>query len=627
MKRKIAIFGAGIAGLTVADALIDRGFAVTVYEKDSSAGGMAKSKRTPQLNIPTEHSWRGYAPFYYNVFEVMKRIPINTEHFEQSLYTIDEVSKHNTLNSLWTYHKGKVYDITKFVPLHPGGSIISNAGGKDLEATWRSYGLEWHLHDKSVLRTLEKYRIGTLVESHANTGTAEDVYMDTVDTKADTANLSVFDLGLKHDPIKFYLLPDNPRIHPRDYPFLWYTFLKCAIADKRKNVYYNTRFLDAIRDRVEGDTYKYLVHFIAGPGYGFDVNTISLGHFASFIERSYEHRHSGWYVANAPTSEAWIDPWVRHLEKKGVKFVFNTSLTLVNVHGDIVQSCEVVNNLGTRSTITSDYYCISINPNVAVDVFHRSPSLNRLHEQFSGLKTVNNQVGFVIAFGTKIDLPQNSAYVLMNSKLNITLYPQDIHWNQNVSLGEGVKSLWSGTCIQPGHLGELNSLDDVKKAILDEVLKEVINGIRLSERRQDILSVEIYDEWEVVDGKLVAKNKKWVNNIANEPFRPSAKTHIHNMTLAGAHCATSTVVWSMEGAVESGKLAANVILEKVGLPNTPVHIHMSGLLVRIFQCIDNVLFDLGLNNAINIFVFAIIIYALTKITKRNTNTTTQNPTN
>ncbi|NBP13200.1 FAD-dependent oxidoreductase [bacterium] len=601
MKRSVAVFGAGIAGLTVADALVDRGFAVTVYEKDSSAGGMAKSKRTPKLNIPTEHSWRGYAPFYYNVFQVMKKIPINTEHFEQKLYTIEEVAKHSTLNSLWTYHKDKVYDITQFVPLHPGGSIIVNAGGKDLEATWRSYGIEWHLHDKSVLRILEKYRIGTLVEPHTN------------------ANLSVYDVGLKHDPIQFYLLPDNPRIHPRDYLFLWYTFLKCAIADKRKDVYYKTRFLDAIRGRVESDTYKYLVYFIAGPGYGFDVNTISLGHFANFVERSYEHRYAGWYVASAPTSEAWINPWVKHLEKKGVKFVYNTSLTRVNVHAESVQSCEVQEPLGESSLITSDYYCISINPNVAVDVFCKSPSLDQLHKQFSGLKTVNNQVGFVIAFRTKIDLPKNSAYVLMNSKLNITLYPQDVHWNQNVSLGEGVKSLWSGTCIQPGHLGELGSLDDVKNAILDEVLEEVINGVRLSERRQDILSVEIYDEWEVIEGKLVAKNKKWVNNIANEPFRPSAKTHLDNLTLAGAHCATSTVVWSMEGAVESGKLAANVILEKLGLPNTPVHTHRSGLLIHLLQCIDNVLFDLGLNNAINVFVVAIVIYALTRIRNTTTN--------
>ena len=41
----IAIFGAGIAGLTIALELVKKGFNIKVYEKDSLAGGMAKSER------------------------------------------------------------------------------------------------------------------------------------------------------------------------------------------------------------------------------------------------------------------------------------------------------------------------------------------------------------------------------------------------------------------------------------------------------------------------------------------------------------------------------------------------------------------------------------------------------
>ena len=41
----ISIFGAGIAGLTCALELVEKGFNITIYEKDNLPGGMAKSKR------------------------------------------------------------------------------------------------------------------------------------------------------------------------------------------------------------------------------------------------------------------------------------------------------------------------------------------------------------------------------------------------------------------------------------------------------------------------------------------------------------------------------------------------------------------------------------------------------
>jgi cytochrome b involved in lipid metabolism len=36
-------------------------------------------------------------------------------------YTLAEVSVHNTQNSCWTTIAGKVYDLTNFISMHPGG--------------------------------------------------------------------------------------------------------------------------------------------------------------------------------------------------------------------------------------------------------------------------------------------------------------------------------------------------------------------------------------------------------------------------------------------------------------------------------------------------------------------------
>ena len=72
---KIIIFGGGISGLTTAHILVQKGFQVELYESEPIIGGMARSRREPFTEIPTEHSWRGYAPFYRNFYHIAQQIP------------------------------------------------------------------------------------------------------------------------------------------------------------------------------------------------------------------------------------------------------------------------------------------------------------------------------------------------------------------------------------------------------------------------------------------------------------------------------------------------------------------------------------------------------------------------
>lgn len=75
--RMVAVFGAGVAGLTAAHELADRGFSVTVYER-KALGGKARSIPVPNsgaVPLPGEHGFRFFPGFYRNVTDTMRRIP------------------------------------------------------------------------------------------------------------------------------------------------------------------------------------------------------------------------------------------------------------------------------------------------------------------------------------------------------------------------------------------------------------------------------------------------------------------------------------------------------------------------------------------------------------------------
>lgn len=80
MSKKIAVFGGGIAGLTAAHELVERGFEVTVYEKNDILGGKARSfllngNLNPTMQYAGEHGFRFFLHWYENFHDTLKRIP------------------------------------------------------------------------------------------------------------------------------------------------------------------------------------------------------------------------------------------------------------------------------------------------------------------------------------------------------------------------------------------------------------------------------------------------------------------------------------------------------------------------------------------------------------------------
>ncbi|MEO7108486.1 MAG: FAD-dependent oxidoreductase [Rhodoferax sp.] len=83
----VIIIGGGVAGMSAAHELAERGFQVDIYERNPKyVGGKARSvdapgtnKIDPQLFLPGEHGFRFFPGFYKHVTDTMKRIPVGDE--------------------------------------------------------------------------------------------------------------------------------------------------------------------------------------------------------------------------------------------------------------------------------------------------------------------------------------------------------------------------------------------------------------------------------------------------------------------------------------------------------------------------------------------------------------------
>lgn len=81
MSNRVAVLGGGVAGLSAAHELIERGFDVTVYERKDVFGGKARSLSVPNTGVdgrkdlPGEHGFRFFPAFYKHLPDTMMRIP------------------------------------------------------------------------------------------------------------------------------------------------------------------------------------------------------------------------------------------------------------------------------------------------------------------------------------------------------------------------------------------------------------------------------------------------------------------------------------------------------------------------------------------------------------------------
>ena len=94
---RVAILGGGVAGLTAAHELAERGFEVVVLESRDIPGGKARSLPVPgsatagRADLPAEHGFRFFPGFYQHIPDTMRRIPAGPKSVVDHLVGADRI--------------------------------------------------------------------------------------------------------------------------------------------------------------------------------------------------------------------------------------------------------------------------------------------------------------------------------------------------------------------------------------------------------------------------------------------------------------------------------------------------------------------------------------------------------
>lgn len=59
------------------------------------------------------------------------RMQAKVQNPDSICYTVEEVAAHSREDDCWTVYEGRVYDVTEYAKVHPGGRKIFLGKGKD----------------------------------------------------------------------------------------------------------------------------------------------------------------------------------------------------------------------------------------------------------------------------------------------------------------------------------------------------------------------------------------------------------------------------------------------------------------------------------------------------------------
>ena len=447
-------------------------------------------------------------------------------------------------------------------------------------------------------------------------------------------NIPSYDNTLKQIPLSDYI---------KLIPFILDYFSSC---DKRNIENYSGLSLKKyIQENKFSKKAEDVFGKIVGPYLGFDYHHASVYDLFYGFEmmQNNSDEKNNFNILSLPTNHAWFEPWLRYLKKKGLKLYTNTSIEKIYLNqnnSNIDYILAFIRDLNKKQIFKADYYVNCTGPDILYKFF--KPYL-----MYNIQKPFRNwiiDIGKVAKNGRQIQL---SIYYYLNIKIyldneNTLAYLPNTPWLLMV-LPTG--HIWGDKYLSKYCESEIKEVVSVgicepyvegllikkpwSKCTNEEIMieswyqlthdKDFINNICTEDniplKDIKVIDFKMWDSYVYKNGRIDTYEPKWGNNINTKEYRPDSVSPIENLFIGGAYTDTSTGIFSMESAAESGKKAAlSLIRRDNNNGNIYIHTKEKFSFNTIIKKIDCFLmkYNLSYFKIIFVIIFSFIIYYLFK---------------
>ncbi|WP_329562346.1 hydroxysqualene dehydroxylase [Kitasatospora sp. NBC_01266] len=519
-RTSVAVLGGGVSGLSVAHELAERGYAVTVYEYYQALGGKARSMDVPgtatqgRRPLPGEHGFRFFPGFYRNLPDTMRRIPFagNADGVHGNL--------RNGTEAL----------------------LARNGGRPDLRLPLR-----------------------TLTAPPDPSELTPDSLLQTISGLLDTAlHLPATEVAYFASRVLVHLTSCDRRREEQWEKVPWWDFIRAAEMSEDYQ-----RLLGVGLTR----------NLVATKAEEASTRTVARTVLEAFIINGVLGRGVDGEpdrVLNAPTSEAWIDPWAARLRALGVVFELGTEVReVVYGNGRITGVRVAAPDGGAARTITADHYVSALPVEHArttwgAELRAADPQLARCDE----LRT-DWMVGVQFYLRKPVRIVHGHADYI-DSPWSVTTVNQAQFWDGRdfpADYGDGTVTDCLSVCVSEWNLPGILYGRTAKECTREQVAQEAWAQCKdaLNDTGRTVLDDADLHSWFMdpavtgIGGPTPANREQLLVHPAGTLYhRPSAATAIPNFFLAGDYVRTDVDLATMEGANESARRAVNALLDADG---------------------------------------------------------------
>nr|WP_202518604.1 FAD-dependent oxidoreductase [Streptomyces sp. SID1034] len=548
--QSVAVLGGGVAGLTAAHELAERGFRVTLFER-RALGGKARSMDVPdsakggRKPLPAEHGFRFIPGIYHNLPDTMRRIPFPG-------------NAHGVWDNL----------------VAPKEMMFARTGQEDLRLPMPGAGTPQPLTLDDIRRALT----GAL-------GTFQ--------------RLPAREVAYFVDRLAVFLTSCQERRDNQWESVPWWTFTRAA---QMSYDYQRILAVGVTRNIVATKAEEASTRTVGSLLEAFAFNALGRGADGP-LDR----------ILNAPTNEAWIDPWVAQLRSLGVEFNVGWTVREVTYAGGRVTGIQISDESGVVRTVTADHYVSALpvehaRPTWSAAMRAADPQLARCD-----LLRTDWMTGIQFYLTERPDIVHGHVDCI-DSQWSLTAIAQAEHWPRH-PFADGYGDGSVADCLsvdisewdKPGILYGKTA----KQCTRDEVAREVWAQLKaaLNDTGKTVLSDSRLHSWFLDPGVsgIGTPDPRNEDELLIHPTgtfhnRPSAATKIPNFYLAGDYVAVPIDLATMEGANTSGRLAANALLDRVGstAPRCTVTPLYSAPELDLLKNTDRLRYRIGLPNVFDL---------------------------